>query len=127
MKKLFLLAIILFSSCIYAQENKRYVYAEIIAIERLLEPKVSVSINYGQEISYWTYDKIQNEKGKTKSFNSVIDAVNYMAYYGWELHQTYVVKLSEDRHQTRRIMKKAYSSDEDYQTDIISTFRNQNK
>ncbi|MCK9612531.1 MAG: hypothetical protein WC401_00700 [Bacteroidales bacterium] len=52
--------------------------------------KVTVSVDYGEERSFFKDTRIIDETtGKVKKFNSMIDALNYMASIGWEFVQAY--------------------------------------
>ena len=69
-----------------------YVYSEIVGTQKFLSTKVNVEIYYGQESSFFTDKRIRDEvTGEVKSFNSMIDALNFMALKGWEFVHAYVV------------------------------------
>lgn len=73
------------------------VYCEIVGIRRLFSSKYNVTIDFGQEGSWWFgRERILDERGKEKIFNSMIDALNYLSERGWELCQTYIVKENPD-------------------------------
>jgi len=77
-----------------AQEIKipDYTYCELLGYRKLLSTKVSVSIDYGQETKVFQDNRIRDEEtGKVKNFNSMVDALNYMGEKGWEFVQAFVV------------------------------------
>jgi len=75
-------------------KGDRFVYAQIVGTGRMLSTKVDVEIDYGQEKKLFNPDdnRIMDEQtGKAKKFNSMVDAMNYMGVLGWEFVQAYVV------------------------------------
>jgi len=93
---LILFAGMLFGASAYAQTNDQphKVYCEIISTSRgLFSNKTSVELDFGQYASWWSADRnLVDENGKTIDFNSILDAVNYMAARGWVFEQMYVVQ-----------------------------------
>jgi hypothetical protein len=69
-----------------------YVYAEIVGTQRLLSSKVTIQVDFGQSRGFFTDTRIRDERtGKVQTFNSMIDAMNYMALDGWEFTQAYTI------------------------------------
>lgn len=71
-----------------------WTYAELLGTRKLMSNKVTVEIDYGQENPLWKFtdDRIIDVKtGKPKTFNSMVDAMNFMGALGWEFVQAYVV------------------------------------
>ena len=100
MKK-FIITMIVFAGMLagvsaYAQTNEQphKVYCEIISTSRgMFSNKTSVELDFGQYASWWSSDRnLVDENGKTIDFNSILDAVNYMAARGWVFEQMYVVQ-----------------------------------
>ncbi|MEP6582881.1 MAG: hypothetical protein ABJA90_01390 [Ginsengibacter sp.] len=58
-------------------------YCEVIATPRSFSNKVTIDVNYGEERSLWKSNRLKDDEGKLKKFNSVIDALNYMGKDGW--------------------------------------------
>lgn len=88
MKKLIIAAAILFTSFqTFAQRDTSRVeqYAEVIATPRLLSAKVTIDIDYGEERSIWKDNRIKDQEGRVKKFNTTVDALNYMGKEGWQL------------------------------------------
>ena len=90
MKKIFiaLIAMIVGINC-FAQEK---VYCELVGTQKLLTGKVSVSVDFGQQ-SYFKDNRLVDENGQVMTFNSMVDAMNYMSTLGWEFEQAYIVTL----------------------------------
>lgn len=97
MKKLLFLLLMFISANVQAQESRR-IYCELVGTERLLSSKVIVTVDFGQETSFWTGASKQylvDSNGKAIKFNSMVDAMNYMGKVGWKFEQAYVVTTSQ--------------------------------
>ena len=101
-----------------SEAGKPYkVYCEIVSSSRgIFSDKTSVDLDFGQYASWWSADrKLVDENGKTIIFNSVLDAVNYMARRGWTFEQMYIVqsfsKGDSDSPAYHWIMSKMVTSD----------------
>lgn len=71
-------------------------YIEIKAVNRVFSEKIWISLEYGQKVVNENADTyIKDDNNKELVFNSVIDCVNKMKSYGYELFQVYVVKAGE--------------------------------
>ena len=66
-------------------------YCEVVATGRFLSTKVTIEIDYGEEKSIWKDNRVKEEDGKVKKFNSVIDALNYLGKLGWKLVNAFPV------------------------------------
>lgn len=77
-----------------AKDQPYKVYCEIISTSRgMFSNKTSVELDFGQYASWWSSDRnLVDENGKTIDFNSILDAVNYMAARGWTFEQMYIVQ-----------------------------------
>lgn len=71
------------------------VYCLIVGQAKFLSTDVTVSIDYGQERNFWKQDKLQDEKGNVRVFNSMVDALNYMNSKGWEFVDAYAVTIGQ--------------------------------
>lgn len=71
-------------------QNKSY--CELVGQMKILTGKVSVSVDFGQQ-SYFKDNRLVDDKGEVMTFNSMVDAMNYMATLGWEFEQAYVVTI----------------------------------
>lgn len=96
MKKLLLFSFFLVStlSVLWSQDiASQHIYAEIIGDERLFSRNVIIEIDYGQENKLFADNRIRNDQGKVKKFNSMVDALNAMSTDGWEFVQAYVITI----------------------------------
>lgn len=75
-------------------EKAHKVYCEIISSARgMFSNKTTVELDFGQYASWWSADRnLVDENGQSINFNSILDAVNYMAARGWVFEQMYVVQ-----------------------------------
>ena len=98
MKKILLIAAFLVVSVAVWAGEPHQAYCEIVGTGNLTGTKVKIEIDFGQKVS-WTGQKNQrtlvDEQGKKMEFNSMMDAVNYLAQFGWTLHSTYAVSESK--------------------------------
>lgn len=99
MKKLLLFVVLAFASLmVNAQERPHKVYAELLGESNLMRTKVTISIDFGQEISFWQQHaqrQLVDAQGREMKFNSMVDAMNYMGTLGWEFEQAYVVTVGQ--------------------------------
>ncbi|MEO5909281.1 MAG: hypothetical protein ABIP95_00250 [Pelobium sp.] len=107
MKKLLHFTLILFFVCltssIIAQSKtddatkSSYVFCELIAKSTKLNTKTRVAVDFGLENPKFKDTRLKDEDtGKIKTFNSMIDALNYMSEKGWEFVQAYVTVDEKD-------------------------------
>lgn len=74
----------------------KHVYCELVGIQKFLSTKVTVSVDYGEERGFFQDTRMRDEQtGKVQSFNSMVDALNYMGNNGWEFEQAYVVTMGQ--------------------------------
>jgi len=75
-------------------------YCMILATQKFLSTKVKISVDFGQQVSFWKNtvraQTLKDENGKAISFNSVIDALNYMSSKGWEFVNAYVITVDNE-------------------------------
>jgi len=103
------LTILLFVLCAYFVQGQsielnkseaKEEYCMILATQKFLSTKVKISIDFGQEVSFWKNtvraQTLKDEKGKAISFNSVIDALNYMSSKGWEFVNAYAITVDNE-------------------------------
>lgn len=88
MKKLLLILCICLSSVIGFAQDK--VYAEIVGEEHLSTGIVSVQVVFGENNKQFA-NMLTDGQGNKITFNTMVDAMNHLAKYGWELENTYVV------------------------------------
>ena len=115
MKSIIIIVIILFSSFqSQAQKDTSKVeqYAEIVATPRLLSNRVTIAIDYGEERSIWRDNRLKEDNGKLKKFNTTIDALNYMARDGWTLVNAFPVLTGTNSQVYHYVFKKSFSRSE---------------
>ena len=78
------------------QDVKPYkVYCEIVATQKFFSNKSTVELDFGQYAGFWTSDRqLVDEQGNTISFNSALDAANYMARRGWDLEEVFITSTT---------------------------------
>jgi hypothetical protein len=69
-------------------------YIEIVAVSKVMSSKVVVVVDYGQGIRSGAKQTITDMEGKSITFMSVIDALNYMDKHGWTYIDNYLVTLN---------------------------------
>lgn len=83
-------AIVFFSFTVNAQSNDTTMverYCGVTMMQKGLSAKVVLSLDFGNE---WNPVALKDEMtAKIKSFNSVIDAFNYMGSMGWKYVNSY--------------------------------------
>ncbi|MGF7040095.1 hypothetical protein [Mucilaginibacter lappiensis] len=99
MKKIFLLLLLSCPLFCFAQTDTTTIqkpheqYCMILATAKVFSSKVTITVDYGQETKFWHYtdSRIKDDQGKVVSFNSVIDALNYMSTKGWIFVNAYAL------------------------------------
>ena len=80
-------------------QNRIFVYCEIVGTQKFLSTILIINVDYGQDknIGFLKYldSRIKADDGKVKSFNSMVDALNYMGESGWVFAQAYTVTISD--------------------------------
>lgn len=97
-KVLFIIAIVFAALVANAQQKPHKVYAELLGTANFLQTKVTIKVDFGQEISFWQQHaqrQLVDKNGKDIQFNSMVDAMNYMGTLGWEFEQAYVVTVGQ--------------------------------
>lgn len=112
MKKLFLLFALAFglSFSAGAQDTKE-VYCEIVGRATFsFTGKIKIEVDFGQENK--VFEGINNDvlkdpaTGKPKKFNSMIDALNFMAADGWIFVNAYNVPGANSENEYHYVMRK---------------------
>ena len=94
MKKLLFIIIALFVAVAANAQEK--VYCELVGVQGLFTKKFNISVDFGQESKLFSNEALVDEKGKAISFNTMVDAMNYMSKHGWEFEQAYIVTIGTD-------------------------------
>lgn len=81
----------------------------VLTTQELLSNKMSISVDFGQAWSLWKESRTLNdESGKRREFNSIIDALNYMSSQGWEYVNAYSLTVGE-QNKVHYVMKRELS------------------
>jgi hypothetical protein len=94
MKKLiiiFLASILAAAVQLNAQNPASYIYCELLGHAKFFSNKVKITIDYGQDTKFGEDARIRNEHGEVMTFNSMVDAMNWLGQKGWEFCQAYAV------------------------------------
>jgi hypothetical protein len=93
MKKI-ILAVFLFTTLNgFAQDTTKVEqYCRLVAINKLFSNKVNIDIDFGDERKFFSDTRIRDEEtGRVKKFNTVVDALNYLGSQGWVLVNAFPV------------------------------------
>lgn len=93
----------------FSQDTTQYVYCEIVGSEKMFSNKINIVVDFGQYMKVFADNRMKDESGKPRVFNSMIDALNFMGKQGWEFAQAYAVTLANDFSEYHYIMKKKFS------------------
>jgi len=97
MKKWILTALLFTSINAIAQVDTTWVeqYCRLEATPRVLSTKVVIDVDFGESRKFWDDNRLRDEEtGKLKKFNSIVDALNYMGSQGWVLVNAFPVNIA---------------------------------
>lgn len=110
--------ILIMSMCMmvaFAQtEDESRVYCELVGTSGMFSSKVKVTVDFGQETSFWKGDKDQqlvDAEGKDIKFNSMVDAMNFMGKNGWKFIQAYTIGDGKNGYVYRWLLYKDVKND----------------
>lgn len=125
MKKiLFVLVMALMSLGAHAQSvenpgDKYPVYCTIKGYNTWGIGKMKVILDLGYKVT--NYESIYGEDGKQVKFNTMMEAVNYMAKRGWELDKIFFLTESMSKTNVANyVLKKMVTSDEEIRKGLIT-------
>lgn len=97
MKKvlIFALAAILSVNAADGQAPQRKVYCLLLGKGKFLSEKVNVEVDFGQ--NPYSNSNLVDENGKRITFNSMVDAMNYMGKFGWEFENAYAITIGSGK------------------------------
>jgi hypothetical protein len=75
----------------------QYIYCELVGAQKFLSTKINVSVDFGEERGFFYNDTWLRdpETNKLRSFNSIVDALNFMGTDGWEFVQAYAITVGQ--------------------------------
>ncbi len=93
MKTLQIVAMLMLSYLAVKAQSKYEVYCELLAEQKgLFTRKIKIRVDFGQKATWWKgIEILKDDKEKALVFNSVIDALNYMAKADWKLVNAFPV------------------------------------
>lgn len=84
-------------------------YLEVSAFERAFSEKQFIFLEYGQRVrNNFDAGTVMDDNGRPMPFNSLIDFVNQMKEYGYEVSEVYAVYNGGDRPKKFFILKRKY-------------------
>lgn len=98
MKKVVIISVVLLSWMVSSAQSdslKVEQYCQLIATQKLFSNKVTIDIDFGEEKSIWQDNRLKNDNGTIKKFNTIIDAMNYMGKQGWIFINAYPVRFGD--------------------------------
>lgn len=110
------------SASAIAQDEAGKVYCELRGTGKFMSSKVIVTVDFGQETNIWTSSSKQylvDERGKAKSFNSMVDAMNFMGRLGWNFEQAYIV-TSGSQNVYHWLLSKSIANEEEIRDGITT-------
>lgn len=117
MKRVLIIVALLFVSIIVPYDSLG-VNVKGVSVEKSEKYKVYCEISYMpyQRIAIVnigsTIDAIRDKDGKPKEFISILDAINYMAKFGWEIAEIYGVPKGNDKTTYYFLCKEVSNEDE---------------
>ena len=71
-------------------------YVQIVGTAKLFSKKVNIQIDFGQEDKLFSTNdtQVKDENGKLMTFNSMIDALNFMSKNGYDFVDAYTITIS---------------------------------
>ena len=92
MRKLFITLCFVLACAINIAAQTTKVYGVISSTRKTLTGKVTISVNFGQ-MKVSDSSKVVDENDKPLTFESMLDAMNYMSQLGWNFESTYFYAL----------------------------------
>lgn len=93
MKNLLIICLLFWGFSSNAQSEKVEQYCEVLGMTGVFSSKVTINIDYGEAKSVWKDNRLKNEDGSVKKFNSMIDALNFMGSDGWKLVNAFPITI----------------------------------
>lgn len=114
MKKLLLTTVLAILVVVATAQETRKTFCEIVGTGKVLSSKVKIQIDFGQKTSYFGKYKtfMVDESGEKIEFNSMVDAMNYLAKFRWKFEQAYVVTVGGENVYHWLLSKDIVSDDE---------------
>lgn len=114
MKKIVLIVCLIGSFSALAQDSTRVEqYCRLVAQNRVLSNRVNIDVDYGDERKLFSDNRMRDEEtGRIKKFNTVVDALNYMGSQGWTLVNAFPVSDGTSNITLHYYFKKSFRREE---------------
>lgn len=114
MKKIFVFVCLIGSYSAFAQDSSRVEqYCRLVAQNRVLSNRVNIDVDYGDERKLFSDNRLRDEEtGRIKKFNTVVDALNYMGSQGWILVNAFPVSDGTTTTTLHYYFKKSFRKEE---------------
>ena len=72
-------------------------YVDIIGVAKPFSKKVNINIDFGQVDKFFSTkdSQIKDKNGESTTFNSMVDALNFMSKNGYDFVQAYVTQTGD--------------------------------
>ncbi len=90
---------------------QKYMYCEIVGNKKFMSNKLNITLDFGQAQKWLADNRLTDDNGKIISFNSMMDALNYMGKRGWKLVHAYTLPISETESQQRWILERPFDKE----------------
>lgn len=127
MKKILFIVVALLTTFISDAQTTNRVYCQLLGHQKFLSTKCVVTIDYGQETNFFSDTRLVDENGKPISFNSMVDAMNYMGTLGWKFEASYLITIGR-QHVYHWLLSKDITINENNNEGFITKddFKNKN-
>lgn len=113
MKKILMLFFLALSLNGFSQDTSKVEqYCLAVATGKIFSTKVSLTLDFGEDRNYWKDQRLKDEEGKAKNFNSSVDGLNYLGKMGWKIVNAFSVSLSNGGSLFYYIFKKEFTKKE---------------
>lgn len=104
------LVLFLLSHLLFAQKLERY--CELVATGGMFTHKVTISVDFGEGSQFFSDNRMRDDDGNFKRFNSVTDALNYMGSQNWKLVNAFPLSSGGSSKVLHFYFKKEYDASE---------------
>ena len=95
MKKIIMLFFLALSLNGFSQDTSKVEqYCLAVATGKLFSTKVTLTPDFGEDRNFWKDQRLKDDDGKAKSFNSAVDGLNYLGKMGWKIVNAFSVTLA---------------------------------
>jgi hypothetical protein len=85
----------------------KYSYCEIVGATNMLQTKVTITIDFGQVTKFFADNRYKDPAtSKPYTFNSMVDALNFMGKQGWDFAAAYTIGNAQNGYVYHFLLKK---------------------